>query len=79
MVVFSDSICQDCPDTGRSTGAYTLFYQVVPISHCTHVPSPVSQSIYESEYNAACTVVISLAHFRMLKNEFLNEDPDVVP
>ena len=40
----SDSICQDCPDTVRSTGAYIIFYQGGPIEHGTHVPGPVSQS-----------------------------------
>ena len=34
--------CQDCPDTGRSTGAYFIFYQGGPIYHCTHVPGPVA-------------------------------------
>ena len=35
--------CQDCPDTGRSTGAYIIFYQSWPIYHGTHVPGPVDQ------------------------------------
>ena len=50
FLVFSDSIWQDCPDTGISTGAYIVFYQGGPIDHCTHVPVPVSQYIAESEY-----------------------------
>ena len=33
----------------------------------------------ESEYNAACTAGMALAHFRMLINELLNEDPYMVP
>ena len=45
----------------------------------THVPVPVSQSSVESECNAACTAGMDLAHFRMLINEFLNKDPDIVP
>ena len=32
----------------------------------THVPGPVAQSSAESEYNAACTAGMALAHFRML-------------
>ena len=44
LMDFSDSSCQDCPDTGRSTGAYIIFYQGVPIDHGTHVPGPVGQS-----------------------------------
>ena len=41
---FSDSSWQDCPDTGRSTGAYIIFYQGRPIDHGTHVTVPVDQS-----------------------------------
>ena len=74
LVVFSDSRYQDCPDTGRSTGAYILFYQGVTIDNFTHVPGPVAQSSAEIMYNAVCTAVMALAHFRML-----NKEPDVVP
>ena len=76
---FSDSSCLDCPDTGRSTGAYNIFFQGGPIDHGTHVPGPVIQSSTESEYNAACTAGMALAHFRMLIHELLNKDPDIVP
>ena len=55
LMDFSDSILQYCPDTGRSTGAYIIFYQGGPIDHGTHVPVPVAQSITQSEYNAACS------------------------
>ena len=47
-MVFSDSIWQDCPGTGRSTREYIVFYQGVPIDHCTHVTGPVAQSSAES-------------------------------
>ena len=63
----------------RSTGAYIIFYHGEPIDHGTHVPGPVAQSSAESEYNAACTAGMALAHFRTLINELLNEDPDMVP
>ena len=56
-----------------------IFYQSGPIEHDTHVPGPVSQSSAEIDYNAACTAVIDLAHFRMLIHELLNKDPDKVP
>ena len=78
-MAFSDSSWQDCPDTGRRTGAYIIFYQGGPIDNGTHVPGPVAQSSLESEYNAACTAGMDLAHFRMLVHELLNEDPDMVP
>ena len=66
LMAFSDSSWQDCPETGRSTGSYIIFYQGGPIDHGTHVPGPVAQSSAESEYNAACTSGMALAHFRML-------------
>ena len=43
LMDFSDSSCKDCPETGRSKGAYIIFYQGVPIDHGTHVPVPVAQ------------------------------------
>ena len=65
LMAFSDYSWQDCPDTGISSGAYIISYQGGPIDHGTHVPRPVSQSSAESEYNAACTAGMALAHFRM--------------
>ena len=44
LMAFSNSSWQDCPDTGRSTGSYIMFYQGGPIYHGTHVPGPVAQS-----------------------------------
>ena len=75
---FSDSSWQDCLDTGRSTGAYIIFYLGGPIEHGTHVPVPVDKSSAESEYNAAFTAGMGLAHFRMLIRELLNKGPDIV-
>ena len=66
LMAFSYSSWQDCPDTGRITGAYIVFYQGGPIDHGTHVPGPVAQSSAESEYNTACAAGMTLAHFRML-------------
>ena len=76
---FSDSSWEDCPETGRSTGAYIIFYKGGPIDHGAHVSGPFAQSSAKSEYNEACTAGMALAHFRMLINEFLNEDPDMFP
>ena len=42
LMDFSDSSWQDCPDTGRSTGAYIIYYQVGPIDRGTHVPGPIA-------------------------------------
>ena len=78
-MAFSDSSWQDCPDTGRSTGAYIIFYKGVPIDHGKNVPVPVDQAIVESEYSAACNAGMALAHFRMVIYDFLNKDPYMVP
>ena len=79
LMAFSDSSWQDCPDTGRITGAYIIFYQGVKIDHSTHVPGPVSQSSAESEYNAARIAGMALAHSRMLIHEFFNKNTDIFP
>ena len=42
LMAFPDSSWQDCLDTGRSTGAYIIFYQSGPIDRGTHVPGPVA-------------------------------------
>ena len=42
LMAFSGSSWQECPDTGRSTGAYIIFYQGGTIDHGTHVPGPVA-------------------------------------
>ena len=44
LMGFSGFSWQDFPDTGRSTGAYIIFYQGGPIDHVTHVPVQVDQS-----------------------------------
>ena len=72
---FSYSGWQNCPDTGRSTGAYIIFYQGGPIDHGTHVPGPVAQSSAESDYKSACTAGMSLAKSRMFIHELLKKDP----
>ena len=79
FMVFFGSIWQYCPDTGRSTETYIVFYQGEPIDHFTHVPVPVNQSSADIEYNTVCTLGIALLHFRMINNELLNKDPDMVP
>ena len=78
-MAFCDSSWQYCPDTGKSTGEYIIFYQCGPIDHGTYVLVPVAQYSAESEYNAECTAGMALAHLRMLVHELLNGDPDMVP
>ena len=79
LMAFSNSSWQDCPDTGRSTGVYIIFYKRGPIEHDTHFIGPIDQSSAESEYNTKCTVGMDLAHFRMLIHEWLNKDKGIVP
>ena len=79
LMSFSDSSWKYFPETGRSTGAYIIFYQGGSIDHGTHVPGPVSQSSSGSEYNAACKAGMALANFRMLIHELLIKDPYIVP
>ena len=43
LMVFSDYRLQYFPYTGRSTGAYIVFYQGEPIDHFTPVSGPVDQ------------------------------------
>ena len=58
---------------------YVVFYQEGPVDHGTHGSGLVALSSAESEYNAACTATMALAHFRMLKNELEGKDPDEAP
>ena len=55
------------------------YYQGGPIDHCKHVPGPVYQLSAESEYTTSFTAGMAIAHSRMLNNEFMNNDPYVVP
>ena len=79
LMVFYNSIWHYCPDTGRSTVAYIVFYQCGPIDHCAHVLGPVPQSSEESEYNPTFTAGTDLEHFRMINTKLFNWDLDVVP
>ena len=79
LMAFYDSSWQDCPDTERITWEYIIFYQGGSIDHDTHFIGPFDQSSSEIDYNTACTSGMDLAHFRMLINELLNKDPDIVP
>ena len=44
LMAFSASSWEYCPATGRSTGAYIIFYPGGPIDHDTHFQVPVYQS-----------------------------------
>ena len=76
VVIFCDSSWQDCPDTGRSTGCYHIYFQGGIVDHGTFVPSPVAQSSAEAEYNTAAVATMSTSHVRMTVNEFLGYEAD---
>ena len=44
LMDLSDYSWQNCPDTGKITGSYIIFYQGGPTDHGTHVPGPVYKS-----------------------------------
>ena len=72
--MFSYSIWKECPDTGKSSEEYIGG----TIDHCTHVPSPVAQSNVEINYNESCIEGMDLSHYRILNNDYLEKDPDLV-
>ena len=58
MFGMHDSSWQDCPDTGRSTGAYIIFSQGGPVDFATFVPVPVAMSSAEAEINASANGIL---------------------
>ena len=73
-----DSSWQDCPDTGRSTGAYVLFSQGGAVDYNTFVPSPVAMSSAEAECNAGAVAGMAMSHIRMLQNELNGHEADII-
>ena len=73
-----DSSWQDCPDTGRSTGAFVLFSQGGAVDYNTFVPSPVAMSSAEAEYNAGAMAGMTMAHIRMLQNKLSGHEADII-
>ena len=76
MFGMHDSSWQDCPDTGRSTGAYIIFSQGGPVDFATFVPVPIAMSSAEAEINASANAGMALSHVRMLCNEMNNTEVD---
>jgi hypothetical protein len=66
IVAFSDASWQDCPDTGRSTIGYLIFYQGGIVAAASTVPRPVAMSSAEAEYMAACAASMNAAVIRSL-------------
>ena len=71
LAVLTDASWQDCPDTGRSTVGYQIFYNGALIEANTTVPTPVAQSSSEAEYLGACCGSMAAAHIRMILYDLL--------
>jgi hypothetical protein len=67
--VFSDASFQDCPDTGRSTCGFVIFYQGGVVDSGNAVPDPVSQSSAEAEYCGAALACCAASFIWMLALE----------
>ena len=74
--LFADSSFADCPDTGRSTGGFHVFFQGGIIDSASFRPEPVTQSSAEAEYCNACVAAVAGQALSMLVQEFLGLDPD---
>ena len=66
LVVFTDASWQDCPDTGRSTTGYLIFYRGGVIEANSMLQIPVAMSSCEAEVMAACSGSMAAAHLHML-------------
>ena len=66
LVGFSDSSWQDCPDTGRSTTGYQIFYKGSFIEGNSSMPIPVAMNTAEAEYMGAYNCCMAIAHANML-------------
>jgi hypothetical protein len=69
IIAFSDASWQDCPDTGRSTVGYLVFYQGGLIAASSSIPRPVAMSSAEAEYMAACAACMSASIVQSLVYE----------
>jgi hypothetical protein len=61
IIAFSDASWQDCPDTGRSTVGYLVFYQGGVVATGSSMPTPVAMSSAEAEYMAAAAASMTAA------------------
>lgn len=70
IVVFTDASWQDCPDTGRSTSGYLIFYRGGVIEANSMMSVPIAMSSAEAEYMSACSGCMAAAHLHMLLYDF---------
>jgi hypothetical protein len=76
ICVFADSLWQDCPDTGRSTGGYHIFVQGNIVDSAMTFPVPVALSSAEAEYNNACMACVATNAIAMLYIDINGCNPD---
>ncbi len=64
---FSDSLCNDDVDSGRSIGCFVVVYMGGFIVYSSKkFPDLVALSSAEAEYNVGCIAFIASNHLRML-------------
>ena len=70
VVTFTDSLWNDCIDTGRSTGANLTMIQGYAVDYGSHLPIPVAMSSGESKYISAAVACMKASHLRMMGYDF---------
>ena len=66
ILVFTDASWQDCPDTGRSTTGFLIFYQGGIVDANSMLQIPIAMSSCEAEVMASCSGCMAAAHVHML-------------
>jgi hypothetical protein len=70
LFTFSDSSWNDDIDTGRSTGAFLVYYMGGIVDHSSNLPDPIALSSAEAEYNESCIACMATNHLSMMLDEF---------
>ena len=66
IIVFTDASWQDCPDTGRSTSGFFIFYRGGVLEANSGLSIPVAMSSCEAEVMSAASGCMAAAHLHML-------------
>lgn len=76
IIMFTDSSWQDCPDTGKSTGAYLIYMFGSLVDAASFIPTPIALSSAEAEYNAGAFALTAALHHCQIHNTLQGIDPD---
>ena len=76
LKLFTDSSWQDCPDDGRSTGCFLLYFKGGIINAASFIPTPVALSSAEAKYNALAHSFQAVTNSRQIVNELYGYDAD---